>query len=73
MEDLPGVPLLIFANKTDLPGAISPTEMPFLLDVHALGERAWHLEGTYGGNGAGCYEGLDWLSQELEKGKAKRP
>uniref|UniRef100_A0AAY5K1C7 E3 ubiquitin-protein ligase TRIM23 n=1 Tax=Esox lucius TaxID=8010 RepID=A0AAY5K1C7_ESOLU len=58
--------LLIFANKQDVPGAVSVEEMTELLSLHKLCcGRSWHIQGCDARSGAGLHEGLDWLSRQL--------
>ena len=65
--------LLIFANKQDLPGAISPAA---LCEAFGLGEmrgRRWHVQGAVATKGEGLYEGLDWLAAALRSMQAGKP
>eukprot|EP01130_Rhizamoeba_saxonica_P008718 TRINITY_DN3521_c0_g2_i1.p1 TRINITY_DN3521_c0_g2~~TRINITY_DN3521_c0_g2_i1.p1 ORF type:complete len:205 (+),score=39.33 TRINITY_DN3521_c0_g2_i1:60-617(+) len=60
--------LLVFANKQDLPNAVSPSEllgyMPFLRnDAH----RVWHMQSTCAMSGDGVHEGMEWLVNTLKK------
>ena len=48
---------LIFANKQDLPNAISVNEVS-----ERLRNRKWCIQATCATTGNGLYEGLDWLS-----------
>ncbi|XP_070296974.1 E3 ubiquitin-protein ligase TRIM23 isoform X3 [Salvelinus sp. IW2-2015] len=58
--------LLIFANKQDVPGAVSVEEMTELLSLHKLCcGRSWHIQGCDARSGTGLHEGLDWLSRQL--------
>ncbi|XP_077442059.1 E3 ubiquitin-protein ligase TRIM23 [Vanacampus margaritifer] len=58
--------LLIFANKQDVPGAVSVEEMTELLSLHKLCcGRSWHIQGCDARSGVGLHEGLDWLSRQL--------
>ncbi|CCI50103.1 hypothetical protein ABG067_001262 [Albugo candida] len=61
--------LLIFANKQDLPNAMSAAEMTDKLGLHALRNRKWFIQACCATTGDGLYEGLDWLSASLHKGK----
>uniref|UniRef100_A0A673JU86 Tripartite motif containing 23 n=1 Tax=Sinocyclocheilus rhinocerous TaxID=307959 RepID=A0A673JU86_9TELE len=56
--------LLIFANKQEVPGAVSVEEMTELLSLHKLCcGRSWHIQGCDARSGMGLHEGLDWLSR----------
>merc|ERR1712212_416588 len=66
-DELRDAVLLVFANKQDLPNAMSPTEITEKLGLSALRQRTWYIQATCATNGEGLYEGLDWLSNELSK------
>jgi len=59
--------ILIFANKQDLPNAVSTSELSEKLGLNTLKGRQWYIQATCAPDGTGLYEGLDWLSQELAK------
>ncbi|URE02655.1 ADP-ribosylation factor-related protein [Musa troglodytarum] len=50
-EDLQGAPLLILANKQDLPGAVSTEELARYLDLKELNERLHMFEAVSAYNG----------------------
>lgn len=60
-EDLNGVPLLVLANKQDLPGAMSDAEVSEKLGLHTLRNRQWSVFKSSAKTGEGFTEGLDWL------------
>ena len=61
--ELAGVPVLVLANKQDMPGALSPEEVAQRLGVHEVcRNRAVHVQGATATTGDGLYEGLEWLS-----------
>ncbi|XP_028286088.1 ADP-ribosylation factor 4-like [Parambassis ranga] len=66
-DELKDAVLLVFANKQDLPNALSVSELTDRLGLHALRNKTWHIESTCATQGTGLYEGLDWLSKELSK------
>lgn len=59
--------LLVFANKQDLPNAMSAAEMTDKLGLHGLRQRQWFIQACCATTGDGLYEGLDWLSATLQK------
>jgi ADP-ribosylation factor protein 1 len=61
--------LLVFANKQDLPNAMSAAEMTDKLGLHGLRHRQWYIQACCATTGDGLYEGLDWLSVTLNKKK----
>ena len=61
--------LLVFANKQDLPNAMSAAEMTDKLGLNGLRHRQWYIQACCATTGDGLYEGLDWLSATLTKRK----
>ncbi|GAB1521614.1 ADP-ribosylation factor, Arf Arf6 [Rhizoctonia solani] len=57
--------LLVFANKQDLPGAMSPAEVTEKLGLHRMRDRSCCAT-----TGEGLFEGLQWLSQNVKKRQA---
>lgn len=66
-DELRDAVLLVFANKQDLPNAMSPGELTEKLGLNSLRNRRWYIQSTCATQGTGLYEGLDWLSSELSK------
>lgn len=66
-DELRNAVLLVFANKQDLPNALSTTEITEKLGLHALRQRDWYIQGCCATNAQGLYEGLDWLSLNIKK------
>jgi len=64
-EELKDATILVFANKQDLPNALSVSEVTEKLQLHNYKGRKWYVQGTVATQGTGLYEGLDWLSNEL--------
>lgn len=65
-DELRGAPLLILANKQDLPHSLKAQEIAERMDMRQLaGQRQWFVQGTNACTGEGLYEGLDWLSHTL--------
>ncbi|KAK2157600.1 hypothetical protein LSH36_188g05013 [Paralvinella palmiformis] len=66
-DELRDAVLLVFANKQDLPNAMTAAEITDKLGLSQLRGRRWYIQGTCATQGQGLYEGLDWLSAELSK------
>lgn len=64
-DQLRGVPLLVLANKQDLPHALSASDIADKLGLESLKNRQWHIEPTCAMNGDGIHEGLDWMVQRF--------
>ena len=58
--------LLVYANKQDLPRALSPSEIVSALGLQGMKGRRWHVQGAVATRGEGLYEGMDWLSGVLK-------
>eukprot|EP00812_Abedinium_dasypus_P009361 NODE_3055_length_837_cov_218.071611.p1 GENE.NODE_3055_length_837_cov_218.071611~~NODE_3055_length_837_cov_218.071611.p1 ORF type:complete len:265 (-),score=71.68 NODE_3055_length_837_cov_218.071611:25-819(-) len=66
-EDMRDAPLLVFANKQDLPGALRLAELTDKLGLHRLRARQWYIQAACARTGDGLYEGLDWLTATARK------
>ncbi|XP_039142588.1 ADP-ribosylation factor-related protein 1 [Dioscorea cayenensis subsp. rotundata] len=68
-EDLRGAPLLILANKQDLPGAVSAEELARYLDLKELDERLYMFEAISAYDGMGIKNSIEWLVEVMERSK----
>ncbi|XP_022057981.1 ADP-ribosylation factor 4 [Acanthochromis polyacanthus] len=66
-DELKDAVLLVFANKQDLPNALTVSDLTDRLGLNVLRNKTWHVESACATQGTGLYEGLDWLSKELSK------
>ena len=66
-DELREASLLVFANKQDLPNAMSTAELTDKLGLHSLRQRNWFIQGACATSGEGLYEGLDWLAANTKK------
>lgn len=64
-EELRDAAVLVFANKQDLPNAMSASEITEKLGLHSLRQRRWYIQSTCATSGQGLCEGLDWLSSNI--------
>lgn len=72
--DLYGTPLLVFANKQDVPQAMSEAEVAAALGLHGLQGRPWHIKGCCANSGQGLADGFHWLrSQPADPGFGLKP
>mmetsp|Transcript_129439 Transcript_129439/g.289434 ORF Transcript_129439/g.289434 Transcript_129439/m.289434 type:complete len:183 (-) Transcript_129439:141-689(-) len=64
-DEMRDAALLVFANKQDLPHAMTAAEMMDKLGLHDLRHREWYIQSACATTGDGLYEGLDWISRVL--------
>ncbi|XP_052827869.1 uncharacterized protein LOC106879364 [Octopus bimaculoides] len=64
MED---VPVIILANKQDLPNALSVSEITDKLNLSKLDDRRWHIQSTCATTGDGIFEAMDKLKSMVKK------
>lgn len=57
----PDGPLLVFANKQDVEGAMNAREISEALKLGRLRDRRWNTIACSAINGTGIAEGMDWL------------
>lgn len=74
-EHLQGVPLLVLANKQDIPDCMGVhTVKPiFNQNAHLIGARDIMLMATSALNGDGVDEGIRWLVDCIKRNSAERP
>ena len=64
-ERLRDARLLVYANKQDMRGALSASELTDRLELRTIRQK-WFVQPTSAVTGQGLYEGLDWLGSELK-------
>eukprot|EP01117_Protostelium_nocturnum_P008273 TRINITY_DN2956_c0_g1_i1.p1 TRINITY_DN2956_c0_g1~~TRINITY_DN2956_c0_g1_i1.p1 ORF type:complete len:181 (+),score=40.07 TRINITY_DN2956_c0_g1_i1:90-632(+) len=65
-EELKDACLLVFANKQDLPGAMTDAQVSEALGLSKLKNRQWAIFKTSAVKGEGIFDGLDWLVNALK-------
>jgi small GTP-binding protein len=61
-------PVLIFANKQDLPNAMNVNKIAEILQLNKLSNRRpWYIQSCIATNGSGLIEGMEWLRDKLNK------
>ena len=63
-EKLRDLPLLIYANKQDLPDAMTVAEVIDKLELQSVNNRKWHVQASSVTIGGGLWEGLEWLIEQ---------
>lgn len=61
------VPLLVFANKMDLRGAMEPVECMAGLGLQGITTKPWHIQASDARAGTGLEEGMRWLTAHCER------
>jgi len=69
-EEMVGVPLVILANKQDMPRAYSPNDIATKLGLYDVRNRKWHIQGTSALSGQGVYESMEELSALVKEFQA---
>ena len=64
-KELRDVKILIFANKQDLPGAMSNVEVVEGLGLDKISSHTWFCQECSATTGNGLYQGFDWLVSKL--------
>ena len=64
-EELQKAVILVYANKQDLPGALSESDVAEGLGLPQIKNRTWSIYRTSATKGEGLFEGLEWLSNVL--------
>jgi ADP-ribosylation factor-like protein 6 len=61
------IPILFFANKMDLPGALPPTDIMSQLNLASITSKPWHISASNALRGEGLDEGMEWLATAIGK------
>ncbi|XP_008071193.1 ADP-ribosylation factor-like protein 2 isoform X1 [Carlito syrichta] len=64
-ERLAGATLLIFANKQDLPGALSSNAIREALELDSIRSHHWCIQGCSAVTGENLLPGIDWLLDDI--------
>ena len=66
------VPVVVIANKQDLPHAISPAKMVDALELRKLTRQKWHIQGACAVNGDGIYEAMETMGRYVKESKTSK-
>ncbi|KAL5008617.1 hypothetical protein ScPMuIL_014198 [Solemya velum] len=64
-ERLSGATLLVFANKQDLPGALSSEEIKEALNLDMIKTHHWLILGCSAVTGENLLDGIDWVIDDI--------
>ena len=66
-DELRNTPVLVLANKQDLPGAANSADIFQAFDLqNVLEERDCHVQETIASDGVGLLEGMLWVAKTIE-------
>ena len=65
-DELRDAKVLVLANKQDLPGAVTTSEVANKMGLTAHKKHDWFVQGCSATKGDGIYEGMDWLCKALK-------
>ncbi|PSS18654.1 hypothetical protein M430DRAFT_121347 [Amorphotheca resinae ATCC 22711] len=66
-ERLSGASLLVFANKTDVPGCMDQFEIQEGLQLDAIQTHTWHIIRCSAMTGHNLEQGLNWVVEDAKK------
>lgn len=64
-ERLAGATLLVFANKQDLPGALSAEDIRQALDLDSITTHHWLIQDCSAVTGENLLKGIDWVIDDI--------
>lgn len=67
--ELENAKVLVMANKQDDPHALAPSKLADRIDLHALKNHEWFIQGCCATTGDGIHDGLDWMVDALNRKK----
>ena len=70
-DELRELPLLVYANKRDMPNAFGMTELIDKLGLNSIRDRTWDVQESVATEGKGISEGMEWLTQQLDPDSSK--
>ncbi|KAB0794725.1 hypothetical protein PPYR_11564 [Photinus pyralis] len=66
-EKLENVPLLVYANKQDLPDSLTASDLAQALGLPTIKDRAWQIQACTASQGIGVREGMEWACKSIKK------
>ncbi|XP_052058063.1 uncharacterized protein LOC127698586 [Mytilus californianus] len=71
-DEMREVPVVVLANKQDLPNSPKPDVLAEALSLQKLRDRKWFIQGTCASSGEGLYEGLNEMAKVVKDFKKTR-
>ena len=66
-EKLAGATLLVFCNKQDIAGALSPADIKEVLELDRIENRHWMIIPCSAMTGEGLLDGMDWVVGDIKQ------
>ncbi|XP_060519076.1 ADP-ribosylation factor-like protein 5A [Cylas formicarius] len=66
-EELSKAGVLVYANKQDVKGSMSASEISKELNLTSIKLQQWHIQSCCALTGDGLYQGLEWIASRLKK------
>lgn len=66
-DKLKNVPLLVYANKQDLPDSLTAADLAQSLGLPAIKDRIWQIQACVAAQGTGVREGMEWVCKSIKK------
>ena len=70
-DEMRNVPVIVFANKQDLPGSASTSFVADKIGLSQVKDRPWAIQGSCAVTGDGIYEGLEQLVEMIKKQRSQ--
>ncbi|XP_030749756.1 ADP-ribosylation factor-like protein 3 [Sitophilus oryzae] len=65
-EKLKNVPLLVYANKQDLPDSLTAADLAEALGLPSIKDRAWQIQACTASQSKGVREGMEWICKNFK-------
>ncbi|XP_045469893.1 ADP-ribosylation factor-like protein 5B [Harmonia axyridis] len=66
-EELSKAGVLIYANKQDIKGSLTASEISEELNLTSIKQQQWHIQSCCALTGEGLYSGLEWIAGRLKR------
>ena len=70
-SEMERIPVVVMANKQDLPGAISVSDVVSKLELQGL-KNPWHVQGTCATNGEGIIDGVQTMAKMVKNFRKRK-
>lgn len=66
-EDLKPAAMLLYANKQDVKGSMTPAEISQHLNLTSIKDHKWNIQACCALTGEGLYQGLEWIASQIRR------